>query len=309
MNEKVNIENKFRCNLCDKYYASASSLCNHNKKFHNEQNNTLIIHDNTLDNTFIIPDKKYKCHTCEKTFNNFQNRWKHEKICKQKVDDTKNNQKLEELEKTINELKVELELNKHYAKNITNNTINNNINNGTIINNVVKFGELSYDAIFNDKQIRKILKCKHKALEESIKQTHFNKDHPELNNVFITNMRDNLAHVYDGTTIKAMPKGEVINELIDMHTAELTIALEKQKTKLKDYDAQKVEELLKKLETNTKFIDENENKTYANHKTYKTEQIKIMVYNETDLARLKQLLSGTIKEHKLYVDIDITTED
>ena len=69
-----------------------------------------------------------------------------------------------------------------------------------------------------------------------------------------------------------------------------------------------MEELLEKLETSTKFIDENENKTYANHKMYKTEQIKILVYNETDLSRLKQLLSGTIKEYKLNVDIDITTE-
>ncbi len=109
--------------------------------------------------------------------------------------------------------------------------------------------------------------------------------------------------------MKAVPKGEVINDLIDMHTAELTIALEKQRNKMKEYDAQKVEELLQKLETDTKFIDENENKTYPNHKTYKTEQIKILVYNETDSARLKQLLSGTIKEYKLDVDIDIITEE
>ncbi len=309
MNKKVNNDKEFRCIVCNKVYSSASSLCNHNKKFHNKLDNTYIILDNTLDNTQIIHDKKYKCHTCEKTFNNFQNRWKHEKICKQKADEPTTKQELEELKKTINELKIEL--NKKNTQNITNNNINqtNNINNGTIINNIVKFGELSYDAIFNEKQIRDILKCKHKALEEGIKQTHFNKNHPELNNVFISNMRDNLAHIYDGTSMKAVPKGEVINDLIDMHTAELTIALEKQRNKMKEYDAQKVEELLQKLETDTKFIDENENKTYPYHKTYKTEQIKILVYNETDSARLKQLLSGTIKEYKLDVDIDIITEE
>ncbi len=97
--------------------------------------------------------------------------------------------------------------------------------------------------------------------------------------------------------------------MIDIHTAELTIALEKQRNKMKEYDAQKVEELLHKLESPLKFYDENENKIYPNHKTYKTEQIKILVYNETDLSRLKQLLCGTIKEYKLEVDIDITTEE
>ncbi len=304
------------CDVCIKKYSSYKSLWNHNNKFHNTNipHNKLNINQNKLNINQNKPDinknqnnSKYSCRYCNKNYEILQSRWKHEKICKQKTDESTTKQELEELKKTINELKIEL--NKKNTQNITNNNINNNINNGTIINNIVKFGELSYDAIFNEKQIRDILKCKHKALEEGIKQTHFNKKHPELNNVFISNMRDNLAHIYDGTSMKAVPKGEVISDLIDMHTAELTIALEKQRNKLKDYDAKKVEELLEKLETDTKFIDENENKTYPNHKTYKTEQIKILVYNETDSARLKQLLSGTIKEYKLDVDIDIITEE
>ena len=35
MNEKVNIHSENRCILCNKVYSSRSSLCNHNKKFHN----------------------------------------------------------------------------------------------------------------------------------------------------------------------------------------------------------------------------------------------------------------------------------
>ncbi len=125
MNEKVNIEKEFRCKICDKTYSSASSLCNHNKKFHNKLNNTPIIHDNTLDNTQIIHCKKYKCHTCKKTFNNFQNRWKHEKICKQKADEPTTKQELEELKKTINELKIELEkTKKHDEPNVNKQLIN-----------------------------------------------------------------------------------------------------------------------------------------------------------------------------------------
>lgn len=32
MDEKVNHEFEFRCNICNKNYASKSSLCNHTKK-------------------------------------------------------------------------------------------------------------------------------------------------------------------------------------------------------------------------------------------------------------------------------------
>ena len=34
MDKKVNCNSEVRCNICNKNYASNSSLCNHNKKFH-----------------------------------------------------------------------------------------------------------------------------------------------------------------------------------------------------------------------------------------------------------------------------------
>jgi hypothetical protein len=86
-----NVEGYY-CKVCNKKYASASSLWNHNKKFHNDMvihDNTSIIHDNTC--------KKYKCLFCNKIFNNYQNRWKHNKICK--------NNKIITLEKENTELK------------------------------------------------------------------------------------------------------------------------------------------------------------------------------------------------------------
>ncbi len=100
----------YTCNICNKMYSSASSLCNHRSKIHKVNkyyhDNTSIIHDNTLiihDNTIreanmIIPTKgnnnvavseivtvkTYDCKHCNRHFNNYQNRWKHYKICKNK---------------------------------------------------------------------------------------------------------------------------------------------------------------------------------------------------------------------------------
>jgi hypothetical protein len=43
MNNKVNNFSSFNCNICNKYYSSKSSLCNHNKKFH--ITNVHVVHD------------------------------------------------------------------------------------------------------------------------------------------------------------------------------------------------------------------------------------------------------------------------
>ena len=39
---------------------------------------------------------------------------------------------------------------------------------------------------------------KFKSIEESIKTIHFNNNHPECQNILITNLRDDIAHVFDG---------------------------------------------------------------------------------------------------------------
>tara|TARA_B110000971_G_C20015270_1_gene503607 strand:- start:117 stop:1322 length:1206 start_codon:yes stop_codon:yes gene_type:complete len=116
MNIKVNDKSIYSCNICLKNYSSKSSLCNHNKKFHD---NTNIIPNNTLitnDNTFIIPNiKNYNCKFCSKIFNNVKTRWAHEKKCKIKSNeiaklDAENKQKELEFKK------IELEFKKEESK-------------------------------------------------------------------------------------------------------------------------------------------------------------------------------------------------
>ena len=79
---------------------------------------------------------------------------------------------------------------------------------------------MDYDKILNPKQI---LNKKYGSLEESIKKIHFNEEFPEYNNVFITNMRDNLAYVFNGDKFISIHINEMLNELIDQHTNEINI--------------------------------------------------------------------------------------
>jgi hypothetical protein len=118
MNNKVNNNNIFKCNICNKLYSSKSSLCNHNKKFHSINNNLNIIPNIINNNLNIIPNiinnnlniipniinKKYPCRYCNTDFTQFQNRWRHQKKCK--LEYKAKNKEIED----INNKKLELEI-------------------------------------------------------------------------------------------------------------------------------------------------------------------------------------------------------
>jgi hypothetical protein len=89
----------YRCNICNKYYKTRQSLWNHNSRYHKDDDNHIIdrndydvnlisnsVHSNNhLDNHNDDLSKIYKCKKCKKEFNNYQNRWRHEKNCKKDI--------------------------------------------------------------------------------------------------------------------------------------------------------------------------------------------------------------------------------
>jgi hypothetical protein len=157
----------YTCNICNKMYSSASSLCNHRSKIHKVNkyyhdntsiihDNTSIIHDNTIrDANMIIPTegnnnvvvseivtvKTYDCKHCNRHFNNYQNRWKHYKICKNKnieIIENKNTQLIEtQNNNSIREANIIIE-----TQNIQNNTNNGTINNKSEIEKFLNFSIL-----------------------------------------------------------------------------------------------------------------------------------------------------------------------
>jgi len=312
MNNKVNDKSEFKCNICIKYYSSKSSLCNHNKKFHINDNNTLPQKPLFLPHKTVvspqISSKIFECNFCNKIFTRKDNLHRHYKKCKNKEN---NEDKIKQLEATINELKIQVQtiLNEkgkihHKTLQKINNQLNN-INNGSIINNTyVKFGDLDYEKILNSKQVKNILNKQFKCLEESIKQIHFNDQLPEYNNVFITNMKDDIAYVFDGKQFIFVRKNEMLNELIDSHVNEINLSLEKNKNKINEYYVNKIEEFLNKLnDDNTKFTDHNNNRTYNNYKAYKINSIKLLIYNESDKKKL-EALNGMVLYQKTYDEND-----
>jgi hypothetical protein len=173
-------------------------------------------------------EKKYICSKCNKELSSRQSKWTHEKNCKTIIlDKMKNIDKITDKDLRIMVLKLseELEIMKEKEKdknnitinNITNNNDNtiNNINNiNIILENLRPFGKENYDYI-DTEAIKKIIKPARNLLYKFIKMIHFNINHPENWNYFISNMRGNKANVYNGKKFVIDDKVESLIKLIE----------------------------------------------------------------------------------------------
>ena len=320
------------CKYCNKKYASYKSRWNHTNKFHtlHEGNVEKIVEnvENNVENVEIIKiNRSLTCEFCNKLFNLRSTKSHHKKTCKMinnnntiiKIDQLE--EKNKELENTINEMKKQFSLiikekgkmhhktlqkiNNQLNNNI-NNSSNNNINNGKIINNTfVKFGDLEYQKILNNNQIKQILNKQFLSLEESIKQIHFNEKLPEYSNFFITNMKDDLAYIFNGNQFISVRKNEMIHELIDIHTKEINLSLEKNKNNLNDKYVNRLEKFLDMLnDDDTQFTDNNNQRTYPSYKAYKINSLKLLIYNESDKKKLDLL--NTIKLEEKIEELEFT---
>lgn len=309
MSTVENINIKYICNICNKNYKDKSGLWYHNKKNHNNKITTEFVkippkhYFITPNNIKITPEsvvesseKKNQCKYCNFCFTRKDSLTKHYNRCKI-IKENNNNEHKFIKESEFNELKKEnaeiksmlmelLKSSKIHPKTlqkINKNLVtgNNNSNNNNTVNNIqiVKFGSEDIKNILTDKEIKKILNCKYQAIEESIKQVHFNNNRPEYRNIYITNLRDNIAYVYTGNKFEAVQKHSIIIELIDQHMNNIEVSLEDYKDKLPVKTADILDKLLEKLQDEeTKITDENNNKEYKNYRSY---EIKLMIYNET----------------------------
>ena len=126
---------------------------------------------------------------------------------------------LAKLEKQLNkkkklEKKI-LDKQKSITNNITNNIINNNItNNNNITINLYPYGKEDMDRIDNRYIENAINKIFYSPLE-FVKQVHFNDKYPEYHNIYISNIKDKYAMLYDGNNWTLTRRIELINRLYE----------------------------------------------------------------------------------------------
>ena len=286
---------EYLCKICNKNYASASSLCNHNKKFHNnvQKNNDQLLSTNdqllsTNDQLLstkneVLLNKKYKCKYCNKSYDIFQSRWKHEQKCKIKDD--------KKLKIEINKLKYEIELLKNNSNNnnqiINNNNNNNQIttnnknsNNNNSVNNtinIIKFGGENLSEILTEAEMMKIIKYINLSVNESIKRVHFNDKRPEFKNIKIKNLKDKHLEIYNGKKFITDKKYNNLYELIDNHIYNIQTFITNNKEKFHDLHLVKIEKFLRLIEEDAKCVI---NKVkYDSYYDFKVDDINTLIYN------------------------------
>jgi len=239
----MDLQKVYTCNICNKNYKHRQSLYNHNKTFHPKQSQKEPyesqkepyesqkehIHSNLI------------CQYCDKKYKHYQSKNRHEKKCNKNIE-KKLNDKCEKLEKENEEMKInfqnEIEELKNQLKELMNknckihyktlqkinnqhniesqNNIQNqqNIQNNNI--NIIGFTKENLLELFSPKEKLNILQKKFNSLSYIIEYTHFNKKYPQMNNIKITNLNNNIAHIYDGIKNKfvATTKDKLISDLI-----------------------------------------------------------------------------------------------
>jgi hypothetical protein len=324
VNDNVTFQKKeYKCEKCNKLYSSRNSLWNHNNKFHkplssdqlqiapNSSVQLQIAPKENENNNLLLPTQ---CKYCKKIFAKVSNLTRHYKICKHKInmeETTELKQEIHELKNTMNEIlktikihpktleKINKQLNN--CNNTTNNTINNTNSNNTInniINNnitLVKFGEENLEKTLTKKEKIKILENMYYSLEESIKLTHFNKKHPEMNNICITNLRDEIGYVYNGgNQFEAIPKMEIYTQLIHKHIEHIELSMNTYKEYLSDYKIKRLKCFIEQIENKEKEYNHRNEKKYKTYEHYQREKIKILIFNESN--KNKKIFNAIYKE-------------
>jgi hypothetical protein len=111
----------------------------------------------------------------------------------------------------MNQLKSGL-IKQHAGSNNSNS--NNSIINSNNVNNitVVAFGKENIDSI-DIKSITKAISAGFRSTIELTRNIHFNPNNPEFHNVYIPNMNNNCAMVFDGTNWNLTKRKEIIDDI------------------------------------------------------------------------------------------------
>lgn len=283
------------CKDCNKVFNKKSTFINHiNKK--------IKCNENQYNNECIYCKKKFitKGNVTRHIKNNCSI---YKNIQKEKQDLFNKLVKLEEKNKELNNknkelkdenIKIKTQLKQNSENNIIslNNTINinNNLTNNGIINNItiVAYGKEKIDNI-SDKEILNAVSKGFNTVEYLTKTVHFNKKYPEYHNVYIPNIKESYAMVFDGIKWKLLQKKDVIENIYLDKKLFIDDNLENFTKSLPPY---KIKSLNKWLQSDDNFDNKEDMNKIKNIK----KNIELLLFNEKNKPlKLKEQLENQKK--------------
>jgi len=272
----------------------------------NSKNPSEIVNNDTFPNVVNCGDRDgqtfkthNKCNYCLKSFSRSDSLTRHlKKRCniKQLYDKEIESiykslvEQMEEQNRRIDKLEGENEILKSQLNSThSTNIINNGIVNNTIMNcnfNVVAFGTEDLSQL-SEPVCRHILNKGFQAVSKLIEYIHFNINNPKFHNIFIPNMRDIYAMIFDGSNWNLSNKKDVIDQLFEEKKFFLETKYYKILESLDDITKRKF----------SRFLDEQDNSNVIN---VLKNDIKLILYNKRDIPiRTKKFMD---KKEKLLLD-------
>ena len=184
-----------RCDRCGRDFKKLDNLRRHLNRVYICRPDVADIPIEALRAKYACKKGVYSCENCGKVYKTSSGKCKHKKKClkndmeKDKIIQEKDNLLKAALEKITQEQQSrekleeqvkELLLQKQCVQNITN-------NNFIIINN---YGEENTEYLRDDANfLQKCVECPIQSIQKYLDAVHFNKDHPENNNIKLTNLQ------------------------------------------------------------------------------------------------------------------------
>jgi hypothetical protein len=273
--EKINI---LQCKYCNKIFSYRQSRLDHEKKYCKEKNNINIEKNNiNIEKNTELEIKK---------INAEKEKLKEEKeILKLRIK-LQNCKRLDNKTfKAVNKFLMDRSF-----KNSNNNIVNsnNNNNNTNIVNNyqILAVGEEQLKDILTIKEKTEILNGRLCSLEKMVEIAHCG-NYNKFKNIIITNLKDNYAYKYDkkiGYFI-TVTKADLLNDIVTYRITDIEEIYDELllTNKIDNRTKELIQDMLGKIHNeNLPFYDYNEEIKYSNYKSYKMNNIKILLYNNHD---------------------------
>ena len=221
--------------------------------------------------------KKYICEFCDREMSHKQSYYMHLKRCKikkeyeierdnERTEMTKIvellNEQLKDKDKKIDEL----------IKKSGNMTINYQQNN---VNNIKLLGYRKTDiSHLSDKDFISCMSHSNFCIPHLIKKIHFDPDKPENHNIYISNIKNNYAMIYDGDKWNLTNKDDLINEILEEKEIIIEEKLEEWVEKGKQYP-----EIMKKF---TRYLEKKENDAVLDKIK---DEVKLVLFNNRTIIK------------------------
>jgi len=181
-------------------------------------------------------------------------------LLKERLERTKLSQQCEQLKKEVENCKNIIN-----SRNNSNNTNHNTIdgshnttgNSKNITNNIqntynikiLPYGKEDLSHLTTN-DYKKIIDQGFMSVPAFIEKIHFDKNHPQNHNIYISNMRDDYVIIYDGCDWKLVDKTETINNMYDDNSHSLEIKFNSIMEDLSDYAITKFQRFLDQVDDN-----------------------------------------------------------